>query len=514
MTGAEALVATLVNGGVEVCFANPGTSEMHIVHALDRLAKVRCVLGLFEGVVTGAADGYARMAGKPACTLLHLAPGLSNGLANLHNASRAHVPLLNLVGQHATQHLRFASPLKGDIEAVAGLYSKWLRTSSAPEQIGQDAAAAIVAARTAPEGTATLIVPADVAWSDRGSTVALPPIPQSPLPTAESVEHAARILRSDSPAALLLSGNGLYSEGLIAAGRIAAGTGARLLTPYGFTRIERGAGRAVVDRIPYDPEQAADFLKDLRHLILVGADPPVAHFAHRGKASELAPRTCELFALATPTEDCAGALRALAEALSLHSTKPRCETASRPPLPSGSITLPRLANAIAALLPEGAIVADESMTSGRGIMAAARGAPRHDWLANTGGSIGFALPLAVGAAIACLDRRVLSLTADGSGIYTLQALWTIAREELNVTTVIFANRAYAILYAEFDTINVGQPGEMTRTLFDLIHPELDWVMLSRGLGVPAFRVDSMDEFCRVLRKGFEEPGPKLIEVVL
>src|SRR5580700_3714803 len=165
MNGAESLVATLLVGGVEVCFTNPGTSEMHIVAALDRSMKMRCVLGLFEGVVTGAADGYSRMAGKPACTLLHLGPGLANGLANLHNASRARTPVINIVGQHATQHLQFDTPLKADIQGIAKPYSDWVRTSSAAAGVGRDAAKAIVAARTPPGHVATLIVPADLAWS-------------------------------------------------------------------------------------------------------------------------------------------------------------------------------------------------------------------------------------------------------------------------------------------------------------------------------------------------------------
>src|ERR1035437_2141109 len=157
MNGAESLVCTLLAAGVDTCFANPGTSEIHLVAALDRLPGIRCVLGLFEGVVTGAADGYARMIEKPACTLLHLGPGLANGLANLHNASRSHVPIVNLIGQHATYHLRHDTPLRSDIESIARPYSKWLRTSASTSGLGGDAVEAIVAARTAPGQIATLI---------------------------------------------------------------------------------------------------------------------------------------------------------------------------------------------------------------------------------------------------------------------------------------------------------------------------------------------------------------------
>lgn len=514
MTGAEAIVSTMAGWGIEVCFTNPGTSEMHLVHALDKLGSVRCVLGLFEGVVTGAADGYARMAGKPACTLLHLAPGLGNGLANLHNATRARVPLLSIVGQHPSDHLRFPSPLKGDIEAIARPYSKWIRTVRTPQEAGTDTSSAIMAASTAPKGIATLIIPADVSWGGSGVTAVPTALPEPSLPPIESIERVARALRSGLPVAILLGGTALYGEGFTHAGRLAAGTGAKLLAPYAFSRIERGEGRPVVDRVPYTREQAVALFSRFRYLVLVGTDPPVSHFAYPGKPSKLTPDTCEVLTLATPDEDCTKGLEALSDTLSLHSTTPLCEPALRPPLPSGPITLEGLANAIAGLLPEQAVVADESMTSGRGIMNAARGAPPHDWLANTGGSIGIALPLAVGAAVAAKDRRVLCLSADGSGMYTVQALWTMAREGLNISTVVFANRSYSVLCREFRALDAGEPGEIAGQLFDLSQPDLDWVMLSRGLGVPACRANSLGDFCRALKSSFEAPGPSLIEVVL
>ncbi|MGH9351238.1 MAG: acetolactate synthase large subunit [Terriglobia bacterium] len=517
MNGAESLVSTLVAGGVETCFTNPGTSEMHIVAALDRLGplgKMRCILGLFEGVVTGAADGYARMAGKPACTLLHLAAGLANGLANLHNASRAQAPIINLVGQHATYHLRHNSPLRADIEAIARPYSKWLRTSSTSHEAGMDAAEAIVAARSAPSGIATLIVPADVAWSEGGALGVVPPLAQASLPIAETIERAAVMLRSGLRTGMLIAGNALYGKGLASAGRIASATGARLLAPYPFSRIERGAGTAMIDRVPYVPEQAAEQLKEFRQLILVGTSLPVSYFAYPGKNSVLTSPECEIHALASPGEDCAGALGILADALPLRETPLLTEKVDRPPVPGGSITLPGLAAAVAALLPEHAIVVDESMTSGRGMMAAARGGPHHDWLANTGGSIGIALPLAVGAAVACPSRRVLCLTADGSGMYTLQSLWTMAREGLNITIVVFANRAYAVLQREFLGLGRGAPGPLAADLFDISRPDLDWVLLAKAMGVPGARADSLDALAQALRNGFASDGPTLIEVAL
>lgn len=514
MNGAESLVRTLLAGGVNTCLTNPGTSEIHIVAALDRLSEMRCVLGLFEGVVTGAADGYARMAGQPACTLLHLGPGLANGLANLHNARRARVPIVNLIGQHATYHLPHDAPLTSDIEAIARPYSRWLRTSAATSELGRDAAEAMVAARTAPGQIATLIVPADLAWSEGGRVAAISAVPLAPMPAVEKIEHAANMLRSGLRTALVLSGGGLYGQGLNVAGRIAATTGAKLLSPYPFTRFARGAGVPPVDRVHYILEQAREQLQEFRQLILVGCATPVAYFASPGKDAVLPSPECEIHSLATPSEDCLGALQALASALSADRTPPVVGRAERPPRPGGAITLPGLSAAVGALLPENAVVVDESMTSGRGLMVATKGAPPHEWLGNTGGSIGIALPLAVGAAIASPDRRVLCLTADGSAMYTAQALWTMAREALNVTTVVFANHDYAVLKREFSYLGVGNPGPRALDMFEINRPDLDWVLMARGMGVPGTRVTSLDGFVEALEAGLKGEGPTLIEVPL
>jgi acetolactate synthase I/II/III large subunit len=514
MNGAESLVRTLITGGVEVCFTNPGTSEMHIVAALDRASEMRCVLGLFEGVVTGAADGYARMAERPACTLVHLGPGFANGMANLHNAMRARVPLVNLVGEHPAEHRKLDAPLTSDIEGIARPYSKWLRTSSASANIGKDATEAVEAARTPPGQIATLIVPADVAWVDE-ATVGKPAQFRAPsMPAQSTVDRSAAMLHTGLRTAMLLGGNAAYGRGLVAAGRLATATNASLLVPYPCTRLERGAGIVSVDRLPYVLEQAIDFLKDFTQLILVGTEVPISYFAYPGKSPHMASRSCEIHTLTTPSEDHVGALEALVRELKASEVRVGGAKAEKPALPTGPITHNGIAIAIAALLPENAIVADESMTSGRGLMAATRGAGRHDWLCNTGGSIGTAIPHAVGAAVACPDRRVLCLSADGSGMYTVQGLWTIARENLKVTTVVFSNRAYAVLKREFAGLGVGEPGPRAQKLFDIGHPDLDWVALAKGMGVPGRRINSMEEFGAALRAGFESGGPSLIEVPL
>ena len=515
MNGAEALVSTLVGCGLEVCFSNPGTSEIHIVAALDRTPQMRPVLALFEGVVTGAADGYARMAEKPACTLLHLGPGLANGIANLHNAFRAHVPIINVVGQHATDHIPHDTPLTSDIECIARPYSNWLRTSATPAGVAQDAVEAVAAACRAPGHIATLIVPADVGWTGGATPQAAQPIPNAPSPAADAISSVSRLLRSGKRTALLLSGKALYGCGLEKAGRIAAATGAQLFCPYPFTRLQWGAGLPLIERMPYILEQAKERLKGFSQLLLVGAPPPVAYFAYPGKDSVLTPPGMEIFTLARPGEDLVGALSALSEEFPDRSPNPSLRAKSeRPQLPTGEITLPGVSAVIGALIPEGTLLVDESMTSGRGLMPATRGAPQHEWLGNTGGSIGIAMPLAVGASIAAPERRVLCLTADGSGMYTLQALWTMAREGLPVTTIVFANRTYAVLKREFSYLGIGEPGPSAQEVFDIGRPDLDWVQLAKGMGVPATRVTSLDGFGKALKEGFESEGPMLIEIPL
>jgi acetolactate synthase-1/2/3 large subunit len=514
MNGAESLVRTLVAGGVDVSFTNPGTSEMHFVAALDRVEGMRCILGLFEGVVTGAADGYGRMTGRPSSTLLHLGPGLANGLANLHNASRANVPIVNIIGDHATYHKRYDAPLTADIEALAKPYSKWLRTSATAAEVGGDGAEAIAAASAGGGRISTLILPADTAWGEGGVVAAVPDVPVQPVPAAATVERAAAMLRTNLPTGIILAGSALHGPGLIAAGRIAAGTGARLMTPVTFARLERGAGRPVVERIPYVIDLALERLKEFRQLILVGVSQPVAFFAYPDKPSLLAPEGCVIHTLARPGEDYVAGLEGLADALLLQAKPPIAKQAEKIDLPSGPISLPGLAAVIAALIPENAIVVDESITSGRNLVPVTKGAAPHDWMTNTGGSIGIALPLAVGAAVAAPDRPVLCLSADGSAMYTLQALWTMARESLNVTTVIFANRVYQILIGEYANVGAGNPGRRALDMLQIGRPDLDFVALAHGMGVPGVRVASLEEFARALRGGLQSGGPNLIEVMM
>ncbi|HEY1299038.1 MAG TPA: acetolactate synthase large subunit [Stellaceae bacterium] len=514
MNGAESLVRTLVGGGVEVCFANPGTSEMHFVAALDRVDGMRCVLGLFEGVVTGAADGYARMSEQPAATLLHLGPGLANGLANIHNANKASSPMVNIVGDHATYHRKYDAPLTSDIEGLARPSSHWVKTSPDAKSIAADGAAAIAAARQPPGQIATLILPADTAWNEGAGAAPVAPA-AAPKPVSnEAVTEAARALRSGEPALILLGGRALRAEGLDLAGRIAAKTGTRLMAQGSNARTQRGRGRVFVERVPYVVDQAVKVLAGLKHIVLVGAKMPVAFFAYPDKPSLLAPADAQGHVLARPDEDLLGALEALADQLDARATP--APVADEPPGPpaSGRITPEALGASLAALLPENAIVADEAVTTGRGFFAPTRAAAPHDWLSNMGGSIGLGLPVATGAAVACPDRKVVCLEGDGSAMYTLQALWTQAREGLDVTTLLFSNRSYAILKGELANVGAGNPGRKALDMLDLGQPDLDWVTLAKGMGVPGARVETMDEFNRRLAEGLAAPGPFLVEIVL
>jgi acetolactate synthase-1/2/3 large subunit len=515
VNGARSLLSTLVDAGVDVCFANPGTSEMHFVAALDDVPAMRGILCLFEGVVTGAADGYGRVAGRPAATLLHLGPGLGNGLANLHNARRARTPLVNIVGDHATYHARYDAPLQSDIASIAGAVSGWYRSTARADDVAADAADAVAAATGPPGCVATLVLPADASWSE-STTGPCPPRPRgrATVVPADTVAEVAKALRGGERAALLLGGSALQADGLHAASRVASTAGAALLGETFPANLERGAGIPAVDRLAYLAEMAQAQLGGIRHLVLVDAKSPVSFFAYPGKASDLVPEGCTVHTLARPGEDAAGALDALAEALGAPGDAAVPAPSSRPDRPTGAITTETMAAAVGAVLPEGAVVVDEGNTAGLFVPAATVGAPRHNWLTLTGGAIGIGLPMATGAAVAAPERPVLCLQADGSAMYTLQALWTQAREGLNVTTVVLSNRSYAILNMELHRVGADAGGPLARRLLDLTDPDLDFCDLARGMGVPARRVENAEDLVTSLEAGFSEAGPSVIEVLL
>jgi acetolactate synthase-1/2/3 large subunit len=513
MNGARSLVETLLSAGVDTCFANPGTSEMHFVAALDQAPGMRCVLGLQENVVTGMADGYWRMAGKPACTLLHCGPGLANGLGNLHNARRARAGIVNIVGDQATWHRPFDPPLTADTEGFARGVSAWVRTSARAAEVGRDAAAAVQAARSLQGQIATLVLPSDASWDAGGEVAAALAVPPAPPVDAHAIESAARVLRSGRRTLLLLAGAAVGEQGQAWAWRVAQATGADLLGDYVNARVTRGRKRLPLERVPYNTDQAIAVLAPYEHIVLVNAKPPVGFFAYPGKPSEQAAPGAQLHVLSRPDQDAVAALRHLAEALGAPAaTLP--DAGPRPQAPQGEPTPEKLAQLVAALLPEQAIVSDESVSYGRGFYRHTHAAAPHDWLHLAGGAIGDGMPVATGAAIgAGGGRRVLNLQADGSAMYSLQSLWTQARERLPVTTVILANRKYAILQNEYQAVG-ATPGPSAMRMLDLGDPPLDWVRLAQGMGVEAAQACTLEDCGRLMEASFRRDAPFLIELLV
>ncbi len=516
--GADLLCETLLANDVNVCFANPGTSEMHFVAALDRQPKMRCVLGLFEGVVTGAADGYARMAERPASTLLHTGPGLANGLANLHNARRANSPMVNIVGDHATFHLEHDAPLTSDIDSLARPMSHWVGRSLSADDVGVRANEAIAQANCAPGRIATFILPADHAWNPTQATAskaqALPKRENDGKGLARAIQALRAPGVNKDNTVVLLAGRALRDDALLLAHKISQKTGAKLLAQQANARVERGVGRVMIDRVPYVVDKALELFATTRQIILVGSKAPVGFFGYPGKPSSMLPAECEIICAADPADDLLQALKELANTTGALAEKAQVAQARELALPNGSLTASSIAQSVVALLPEQAIICDESVSSGRDFFPLSYHAAPHDYLQITGGAIGLGLPLATGAAIAAPGRKVVSLQADGSAMYTVQALWTQARERLNVVTIIFSNRRYNILLGELKDVGAGTPGVNAQRMLTIDSPSLNWVQIANGMGVEAARANTAEEFNRLLAAALALQGPFLIEANL
>lgn len=513
MNGAEGLIKTLLANGIDTCFANPGTSEMQLVAAIDREPGMRAILGLFEGVVTGAADGYGRMAGKPAITLLHLGPGLGNGLANLHNAKRARTPVINIVGDHATDHLKYDAPLTSDVAGVAAPMSDWVRISESAADLALAGSEACAVALTTPGKIATLIAPADHAWSDGGQVLEAN-ASNAPPPEAPGIASAVAAIKSANKPALFLGADALTGDALNDAGRIASATGAQLITETFCARLERGVGRVPTERLPYFGEVAAEFLQDIDVLVCIGAPPPVSFFAYPGKPSWLAPADGVVVELADARDNVPLCLSQLAAALDAPATPAKLQAAHTFEIEDGPLDAKSLGFVLANQLPENAIVSDEAATTGLAMYNITAGAPQHDWLMLTGGSIGQGMPVAVGAAVACPDRKVIALQADGGAMYTVQSLWTMVREQLDITTIIINNGSYAILNIELARVGASNPGEKALSLLDLTNPSIDWCAIAAGMGMPAERATTTLAFDQALRTALATKGPRLIEAVV
>ena len=512
--GARLLLDTLVNNGVDVCFANPGTSEMHFVAALDEVPAMRGILALFEGVAAGAADGYGRVADTPAAVLLHLGPGQGNALANLHNARRARTPVISIVGEHAIDHVSLDAPLTSDIQGVAATFSTEVITSMSSAEVGRDAASTIDAAVGPPSGVATLVLPADVSWGDaQGAALGKCTSPTRSLPAASTIEAAVASLRAAERPILLVGGRAARDAALRLAGSVAASTGAELMVETFPAISTRGAGTPIVSRLSYLAEFAAMQLEGCDLLVTLDAQTPVSFFAYPGMDSKLVASGTNVVALAGPEHDATATLQAMVDLLGDTDPAPRNEAAPVAD-PTGALNGASFAQAIAATLTEGTVVVDESNTGGIHLASATAGVPAHDWLSLTGGAIGYGLPAAVGAAIGRPDSKILCLESDGSAMYTISALWTMAREQLDVTTVILSNRSYAILNLELARVGATVEGSAAASMLDLSSPELDFVALARGMGVPGVRVETAEELTTALRASLATPGPSLIEAML
>ena len=514
MNGAMSLLQTLTNNGVDVCFTNPGTSEMHLVAAIGQTGSMRSVLCLFEGVCTGAADGYGRMAGKPAATLLHLGPGLSNGSANLHNARKANSPVINLIGDHATWHKAYDAPLNSDIIGLANPVSHWVKSVADAAALPGDAAEAVIAANVKPGQIATLIIPADCAWDESVQPVERQSLPAALKVSDDAVKKAAALLANGKPTVMLMSNLALSENSLVLADQIAQHSNARVFCDTFTSRLPQGEGRCRVERLAYFAERALPQLETAQQVILVGTKAPVSFFAYPGKVSEFYPENCEIHMLADVTEDAETALTNLVAELDAGEIAPRRNRLQKPDLLQGDINTEAMARAIAAFLPASAVVIDEGATTSILAWPFMDSAEPHDCLSLTGGSIGFGLPTAIGAAIACPESKVVCLQGDGAAMYTIQSLWTLAREQLDVCVVIFANRQYRILQIELSRVGAQSMNSKTLDMLNLSNPDLDFVGLAGSLGVRACRVSTADEFNRQFERAMSETGPALIEVLL
>jgi acetolactate synthase-1/2/3 large subunit len=509
MTGAEAIIGTLADCGVAACFANPGTSEMHLVTALDREPRIRSVLCLFEGVATGAADGYARMAGKPALTLLHLGPGYLNAGANIHNGRRAHVPMVNLIGDHAVTHRQYDAPLASDIASLAAPNSRWLKSVDHLKDAGSLAAEAYAASFGPPPGPVSLIMPADIAWTEGASRAA--PAAQAGLKSASDdlIEQAGRAITKAKQPAILVNGTALHPGGAEMLRRLAA-SGVRVITDTFMARQGRGGGQYQPERLPYFAELAVETLKDVDLLLLAGTKPPVAFFAYPNTPGAFTPKSARTLNLGGPDTDSADAIARLVDWLDA-PVAPASTNWARAEAATGDKFNPHtIGQSLAHYLPEGALISDDGVTSGAPIYDALTSAARHEWLGHTGGAIGQGTPVATGAAVARPDVKTVCLAGDGAAMYTIQSLWTMARENLDVLTLVFVNNAYRILKIELARTGAGNPGPAANGMLSLGNPDIDWVKLSESMGVHAENARTCAEFNDAVARAMAVRGPRLI----
>ena len=512
MTGAQALVGTLADNGVRACFANPGTSEMHLVTALDGEPRIRSVLCLFEGVATGAADGYSRITGVPAMTLLHLGAGYLNAGANIHNAGRANTPMVNVIGDHAVPHLKYDAPLTSDILGLAGPNSGWIKSANKVGDTGKLATEAFSASYGPKRGPISLLLPADSAWEEggvKGPVVTPPPLRAV---SAERITAAAKAVKAAVKPVIVINGTALTEAGLAAAARLKA-AGLRVMTDTFYAKMRRGAGVFAPDRMQYFAEGAMADLEGSDLMLVAGTSLPVAFFSYPGKPSLLVPEGCETMDLGGADTDSAQTLTALVDAMGAEDAAAP-ETLKIPDMPIGELNAVTVGKSITRHMPENAIVSDDGVSNGLMSYLPTQNARAHDWMMLTGGAIGQGMPLALGAAIAAPDRKVICISGDGAGMYTNQALWSMAREGADVTTIIFVNHSYRILNIELYRTGAGNPGPTAKNMLSIGGPDINWVGLSESLGVPAVKATTAEAFDTALADAIAAKGPRLIAAVV
>lgn len=512
--GAENIINSLQEAGVNICFTNPGTSEMHLVAALDKSTKIKSVLCLFEGVVTGAADGYARISGKPAATLLHLGPGFANGIANLHNAQKANSPIINLVGQHALSHLQHETPLHSDITGLAKPVSGWVKTIYSPNDISTLITGAVSNTQKSGNRISTVIIPTDIAWTNSDISFNNPDdVSETPVDLALISKIADRLLSAKLPV-IFINTTGLDKYCVDLIGKIQKRTGCRIFSELFVSRLTKGAGEVIVERIPFRQKEALEIFSNVDEAILIGAYHPRTFFAYpdQDNSSMFMP-DCRVISLTDPNSFSCDAIQALVTKLQADELIPDVSTTRHLECATGELTTEKVGLSIAALLPENTIISDDGITSTFNYWPLFTHAPKHDWLYTTGGSIGQGLPVAIGAALAAPERPVLCLSGDGSAMYTIQSLWTQVRENLNIINIIYSNRSYKILNAELSMIGIDNIGNTGKKLLDLSKPNINFVTLAKSMGMQAVCVTDMSEFNQAMKEAINTSQPSLIEVL-
>ncbi len=513
MMGAQWMLKSAAAAGIEVCFANPGTTELPFVAAMDRATEIRPLLGLFEGVCSGAADGYYRIRRKPAMTLTHLGPGFANAIANFHNARRARSAIFNVIGEHMSWHVAADPPLASDIESLARPVSAGVWRADTPATLHNATVGALQGLQQR-GGIQTLILPMDLQEDPVQHSIAAPVAAQAAADyDAAAVATVAADITAGRKVLLYLGADALGEAALRRLARLAALPNVELVGETFPAASEHGRGLPAIKRLVALAEKAHPYLLGFERVAVLAAEPPVAFFGARGLPSHLGD-PARMATVCGPGGRVAEALEEL-----LARVRPAAAPASTVQRVSDtdlgeSLTPESASRVVAAHLPANAIVSAEGATLGFPFNALASQAERHTTIVLTGGAIGQGLPSAFGASVAAPDRKVVALQSDGSALFTIQALWSMAREGSDVVVILASNQRYNILINEMSRNGYALTSPPVRDLLNLARPAVDWQALSTSFGVPSNRVESVSALRRAFQAALAERGPRLIEVVL